>query len=144
MWFEIVLPALPQNGPCSRGRGVALDLGSMGKGAAWVNGEMVGRYWLIRGNCSAVSRNQSCGYAGEYVPYGPCCAGSGHPTQQYYHVPAAWLHWSGSDGAVTAESKPVDPSPDRTWKAVVSNRVVLFEEEDGADPAKVAFVHMEF
>lgn len=25
---------------------VALDLGSMGKGEAWINGESIGRYWV--------------------------------------------------------------------------------------------------
>jgi hypothetical protein len=60
---------------------IALDLGSMGKGLAWVNGRCIGRYWLILGD----------------QPHDPWFTGivdslnPGQPTQRYYHVPTAWL-----------------------------------------------------
>ncbi|GMY06727.1 beta-galactosidase 16 [Fagus crenata] len=46
---------------------VALNLGSMGKGEAWVNGESIGRYW--------VSFHTS----------------DGNPSQKRYHVPRSFL-----------------------------------------------------
>ncbi|XP_051132735.1 beta-galactosidase 5-like [Andrographis paniculata] len=66
---------------------LALDLSSMGKGQAWVNGQSIGRYWsaLARGHCSG-----ECSYAGTYRQ-GKCQHGCGKPTQAWYHVPRAWL-----------------------------------------------------
>jgi hypothetical protein len=73
---------------------LALDLGSMRKGLAWVNGRCIGRYWLIPGD----------------QPYDPWFVGivealpadkpasnlsapsaQAAPSQRYYHIPAAWL-----------------------------------------------------
>ncbi|KAE9456995.1 hypothetical protein C3L33_11095, partial [Rhododendron williamsianum] len=48
---------------------LALDMLSMGKGQAWINGQSIGRYWPVyaQGNCS------TCSYVGRY------------------HVPRSWL-----------------------------------------------------
>jgi hypothetical protein len=60
---------------------LALDLGSMRKGMAWLNGRCIGRYWLIAGT----------------QPIDPWqtgiveTAGHGEPTQRYYHLPLEWL-----------------------------------------------------
>jgi beta-galactosidase len=60
---------------------LALDLGSMGKGMAWLNGRCIGRYWLVPGD----------------QPHDPWFTGvvdvvdPGQPTQRYYHLPSAWL-----------------------------------------------------
>ncbi|XP_051139560.1 beta-galactosidase 5-like [Andrographis paniculata] len=65
---------------------LALDMGSMGKGQIWINGQTIGRYWTVyaQGNCS------TCAYAGTYRT--PTCeAGCSKPTQQWYHVPRSWL-----------------------------------------------------
>ncbi|XP_038720469.1 beta-galactosidase 6 isoform X2 [Tripterygium wilfordii] len=51
---------------------VALNLSSMGKGEAWVNGQSIGRYW--------VSFNTS----------------KGNPSQILYHVPRAFLKTTGN------------------------------------------------
>ncbi|KAJ7563919.1 hypothetical protein O6H91_03G130300 [Diphasiastrum complanatum] len=68
---------------------VALDLGTMGKGQVWVNGESLGRYW------SSISANQSgcstCDYRGAYSA-SKCRTGCGQPSQRWYHVPRAWLN----------------------------------------------------
>jgi len=79
----------------------ALDMSGMNKGAVWVNGHHLGRYYLIiaGGDCSA------CSYIGNYDP-GRCRSGCGEPSQQYYHVPPDWL-------------KPKD------------NLVIIFEEFGG-------------
>nr|KAJ0215945.1 hypothetical protein LSAT_V11C300130520 [Lactuca sativa] len=65
---------------------LALDMNSMGKGQAWVNGQSIGRYWttFASGNC------QGCHYAGTYRPL-TCQLGCGQPTQRWYHVPRSWL-----------------------------------------------------
>lgn len=60
---------------------VALDLGSMGKGQAWVNGRAIGRYWLLvspKGGCT-----NYCDYRGAYHE-GKCSTNCGLPTQSWY------------------------------------------------------------
>jgi len=66
--------------------GIALDLLGMNKGAAWVNGNQIGRYYLL----SAIGSCTVCEYAGTYSP-DHCRVGCGEPSQRYYHVPKAWL-----------------------------------------------------
>lgn len=57
---------------------LALDMGSMGKGQVWVNGQSIGRYWMANanGNCGV------CHYSGPYrTP--KCQVGCGQPTQRW-------------------------------------------------------------
>ncbi|KAL6993496.1 Beta-galactosidase 3, partial [Sarracenia purpurea var. burkii] len=65
---------------------LALDMGSMGKGQVWVNGQSIGRYWTAyaNGNCNG------CSYMGTFRPP-KCQLGCGQPTQRWYHVPRSWL-----------------------------------------------------
>ncbi|KZV16514.1 Beta-galactosidase 3 isoform 1 [Dorcoceras hygrometricum] len=65
---------------------LALDMGSMGKGQLWVNGQSLGRYWTAyaTGNCNG------CNYVGTYRPF-KCQLGCGQPTQRWYHLPRSWL-----------------------------------------------------
>ncbi|KAK6939418.1 D-galactoside/L-rhamnose binding SUEL lectin domain [Dillenia turbinata] len=65
---------------------LALDLRSMGKGQAWVNGQSIGRYWMAyaNGNCNG------CSYSGTYRSP-KCQLGCSEPTQRWYHVPKSWL-----------------------------------------------------
>lgn len=56
-----------------------LDLGTMGKGLLWVNGHLLGRYWLVAGTRP---RNG-------FLDDSPIVQdASGPPSQRYYHVPA--------------------------------------------------------
>ncbi|CAN6216503.1 unnamed protein product [Urochloa humidicola] len=74
------------------GAPVALDMGSMGKGQAWVNGHHIGRYWSYKasgGGCGG------CGYAGTYSET-KCQSSCGEVSQRYYHVPRSWLSPSGN------------------------------------------------
>ncbi|CAN0906522.1 Beta-galactosidase 5 [Linum grandiflorum] len=66
---------------------IGLDMGSMGKGQVWINGQSIGRYWMAyaKGECS-----NGCHYAGTYRP-NRCQLGCGQPTQRWYHVPRSWL-----------------------------------------------------
>ncbi|KAI3461948.1 hypothetical protein Pfo_018611 [Paulownia fortunei] len=65
---------------------LALDMGSMGKGQLWVNGQSLGRYWTAyaTGNCNG------CSYTGTFRPP-KCQLGCGQPTQRWYHLPRSWL-----------------------------------------------------
>ncbi|KAG6436226.1 hypothetical protein SASPL_101111 [Salvia splendens] len=65
---------------------LALDMSSMGKGQAWINGQSIGRYWTAnaKGQCNG------CSYKGTYRQ-GKCQDGCGKPTQRWYHVPRSWL-----------------------------------------------------
>ncbi|KAH9649787.1 Beta-galactosidase 9 [Citrus sinensis] len=72
---------------------VALDLGSMGKGQAWVNGHHIGRYWTVvapKGGCQ-----DTCDYRGAYNS-DKCTTNCGNPTQTWYHVPRSWLQASNN------------------------------------------------
>lgn len=58
---------------------LALDMGSMGKGQAWINGQGIGRYWSLwapNGDC------KECNYAGTYRSP-KCQSGCGQPTQRW-------------------------------------------------------------
>ncbi|KAJ1977161.1 Beta-galactosidase-1-like protein [Dimargaris xerosporica] len=70
---------------------LALDLASMTKGFAVLNGHHLGRYWLIAGETPDTPRCQSCDYAGWFNPDEKCRVDCGKPSQRYYHVPQDWL-----------------------------------------------------
>ncbi|XP_047340733.1 beta-galactosidase-like [Impatiens glandulifera] len=92
---------------------LALDMSSMGKGQAWINGESIGRYWpayKASGNCAA------CNYAGWFNEK-KCLKSCGEPTQRWYHVPRSWLKPTG-------------------------NLLVVFEEW-GGDPFHISMVKRE-
>lgn len=57
---------------------LALDMGGMGKGQIWINGQSIGRYWTAyaTGNCNG------CSYAGTFRPP-KCQLGCGKPTQRW-------------------------------------------------------------
>ncbi|XP_062158349.1 beta-galactosidase 16-like [Alnus glutinosa] len=65
-WYKTTFDEPAGNNP------VALNLGSMGKGEAWVNGQSIGRYW--------VSYRTS----------------KGNPSQTWYHVPRSFLKPKGN------------------------------------------------
>ncbi|PKA57733.1 Beta-galactosidase 9 [Apostasia shenzhenica] len=68
---------------------VALDLGKMGKGQAWVNGNGIGRYWSLIAPEDGCPK--TCNYRGAYNE-NKCMQNCGKPTQTWYHVPREWLH----------------------------------------------------
>ncbi|XP_011031110.1 PREDICTED: beta-galactosidase 6 isoform X1 [Populus euphratica] len=65
-WFKIEFDAPTGNDP------VVLNLSTMGKGEAWVNGQSIGRYWLS------------------------FLTSKGQPSQRLYHIPRAFLNSSGN------------------------------------------------
>jgi beta-galactosidase len=64
-------------------RPVLIDLSSMYRGHVWINGNDIGRYWLLPGNCSFDW------FWGCTVFDRDCC---NKPTQSLYHIPPDWLH----------------------------------------------------
>jgi beta-galactosidase len=63
-----------------------IDAKGLGKGMLYINGHMLGRYWLLEGN----------GYGPDEgwqnpVNDGLSLAPKGQPTQRYYNLPKAWL-----------------------------------------------------
>lgn len=86
-WYKAVFDAPAGEDP------LGLDLGTMGKGQAWVNGQSIGRYWpsyLAEGVCS-----DGCSYEGTYRPH-KCATNCGQSSQRWYHVPRSWLQPSGN------------------------------------------------
>ncbi|XP_057811803.1 beta-galactosidase 5-like [Salvia miltiorrhiza] len=79
-WYKAYCEAPNGDGP------LALDMGSMGKGQVWINGQSIGRYWtaVANGSCGV------CHYTGPYRSP-KCQADCGQPTQRWYHVPRSWL-----------------------------------------------------
>ncbi|KAK2968739.1 hypothetical protein RJ640_020375 [Escallonia rubra] len=73
---------------------VVLDLLGLGKGAAWVNGHHIGRYWpsylAPEDGCSS-----TCDYRGKYNP-NKCLSNCGKSSQRWYHVPRSFLRDEGN------------------------------------------------
>ncbi|XP_060672991.1 beta-galactosidase 16-like [Ziziphus jujuba] len=80
---------------------VALNLGSMGKGEAWINGESIGRYWVS------------------------LLTPQGNPSQQWYHVPRSFLKPSGNTLVLLEEEdgNPLGISLDRVTISNVCGQV---------------------
>ena len=79
------------------------DAPILGKGAIWVNGIMLGRYWNITAN-SALSCDEACltnqmTYVGSYNA-DRCTTGCNQPSQKYYKLPYDWLHTDGTVNSV--------------------------------------------
>ncbi|PKA48233.1 Beta-galactosidase [Apostasia shenzhenica] len=90
---------------------VVVDLLGMGKGAAWVNGQSIGRFWP--NYTASFDGCHPCDYRGPFQS-DSCQTGCGEPAQRWYHVPRSFL------------------------KAGEPNTLVLFEEA-GGDPNQVNF-----
>ncbi|KAK4347099.1 hypothetical protein RND71_033438 [Anisodus tanguticus] len=127
------------------GRGpVSLNLSSMGKGQAWVNGQHVGRYWSsYRSPSTGCSDN--CDYRGAYDSW-KCLKNCGQPAQVLYHVPHSWLtpaksllvlheELSGDPSKISLSTRSgqkicahvseSDPPPVDTWKP---NKDIAYQE----------------
>lgn len=91
-----------------------LDLSGAWKGVAYVNGFLVGRYALLRGEC----KNPDCAYSNE--AHGPCLltyrhGACGAPTQHLYHVPAAVVQARGNLVTLFEEAAPFSPTHRRDF-----------------------------
>jgi hypothetical protein len=79
----------------------ALDLSSMWKGVAYVNGFHIGRYWLIDGKCNGQCappiKNGHC-----YMHWKDC----NKPTQTIYHIPTKILKSKSNQVVLFEEGSP--------------------------------------
>jgi hypothetical protein len=92
VWFKGSFDLPPSaSSPAPTQTAYALDLSSMNKGVAYVNGFNIGRYWLKPGACSGTCappiKNGHC-----YMHWKGC----GKPTQTLYQVPTSLLRPTGN------------------------------------------------
>lgn len=86
---------------------VSLDLSSMGKGQAWVNGHNIGRYWPEYLSPSTGCTDH-CDYRGSHNS-NSCLKRCGQPAQTLYNIPRTWLY-TGENMLVLHEELGGDPS----------------------------------
>ncbi|XP_031399214.1 beta-galactosidase 8-like [Punica granatum] len=100
IWYKVTFSAPEGSGP------LALDLSSMGKGQAWINGQSIGRYWpaYLSPNTGCPD---NCDYRGAYDA-SKCQRNCGQPSQTLYHIPRSWVH-HGSNLLVLHEEIGGDP-----------------------------------
>lgn len=101
IWYKSTFVAPEGKDPLS------LNLASMGKGQAWVNGQSIGRYWPAYLSPST-GCSENCDYRGNYDSF-KCLKYCGQPAQTLYHIPRTWVH-SGENLLVLHEELGGDPS----------------------------------
>ncbi|CAN1810796.1 Beta-galactosidase 6 [Linum perenne] len=100
IWYKTTFSSPQGEGP------LILDLASMGKGEAWVNGESIGRYWSTYLSPST-GCSETCDYRGPKDAT-TCLTKCGQPSQTLYHVPRAWVN-PGDNLLVLREELGGDP-----------------------------------
>ncbi|KDO75774.1 hypothetical protein CISIN_1g037925mg, partial [Citrus sinensis] len=101
IWYKTTFLAPEGKGP------LALNLASMGKGQAWVNGQSIGRYWSAY-LAPSTGCTKKCDYRGSYDA-SKCQKHCGQPAQTLYHIPRTWVH-PGENLLVIHEELGGDPS----------------------------------
>ncbi|KAJ1391511.1 Glycoside hydrolase, family 35 [Sesbania bispinosa] len=79
IWYKTTFDTPEEDDP------VAIDLSSMGKGEAWINGQSIGRYWILFHDSN------------------------GNPSQSLYHVPRSFLKDKGMNILVLLEEGGGNP-----------------------------------
>ncbi|XP_062013258.1 beta-galactosidase 8-like [Rosa rugosa] len=103
IWYKVSFLAPEGKGP------LALDLASMGKGQAWINGQSIGRYWSTYLSPSTGCNSSGvCDYRGAYDA-NKCLKNCGQPAQTLYHIPRTWVQ-DGENLLVLHEELGGDPS----------------------------------
>jgi hypothetical protein len=111
-WYKTTFAA-----PAGEGA-MVVDLLGLNKGAAWVTGNSLGRYWPSY-TAAELGGCHVCDYRRKFNADGDesdlqCLTGCGEPSQRFYHVPRSFL------------------------RAGEPNTLILFEEA-GGDPTRAAF-----
>lgn len=101
IWYKTTFLAPKGEGP------LALNLSSMGKGQAWVNGQSIGRYWQAY-PAPSTGCTDHCDYRGSYDA-SKCLKNCGQPAQTLYHIPRTWVQ-DGLNLLVLHEELGGDPS----------------------------------
>eukprot|EP00931_Biecheleriopsis_adriatica_P078401 TRINITY_DN51862_c0_g1_i1.p1 TRINITY_DN51862_c0_g1~~TRINITY_DN51862_c0_g1_i1.p1 ORF type:complete len:888 (+),score=109.52 TRINITY_DN51862_c0_g1_i1:39-2666(+) len=101
MWHKAVFDIPKDADILDTNTSFALDLSSMWKGIAYVNGFNLGRYWMkagdCRGACAPPVKNGHC-----YMHWKDC----NKPTQTIYHIPSSVLKTKNNLVVLFEESKP--------------------------------------
>lgn len=87
---------------------LALDLSSIGKGMAYLNGHSVGRNWnrTAEGSCPSCAKMQTqCDYK-NWTNEKSCRCDCGIPSQSYYHIPRECLHHDKQNQIVLIAEEP--------------------------------------
>ena len=92
-WFSLKFTVGEAEGP------LALDLGSAGKGMAFVNGKMLGRFWDLKSGVGGCGACDEMTYAGGFEAES-CRTGCGEMSQRYYKLPRDWLVGGGEEQEV--------------------------------------------
>ncbi len=74
-WWRTCFRAPSGGGP------YAIDLQGMNKGAIWLNGRHLARYWLV----------PATGATSDWILAAAADGNIGEPTQRYYHLPKGWI-----------------------------------------------------
>jgi hypothetical protein len=92
-WFQASFPSPPHTPALA----VDFTLSGAKKGAVWVNGFMLGRYWGILSSSEGCQGQQQCSSAAYTGPYSDsrCRSGCGERSQSLYKIPLGLLHPSG-------------------------------------------------
>nr|AYP70305.1 beta-galactosidase 2 [Actinidia deliciosa] len=106
IWYKTTFFVPEGKGPLS------MNLASMGKGQAWVNGQSIGRYWPAYLSPST-GCSEKCDYRGTYDSF-KCLKHCGEPAQTLYHIPRTWVH--------------------------PGENLLVLHEELGGDPSKISFL----
>lgn len=94
-WFRLTFEAPAGDAP------LALDLAGLGKGLVWVNGECLGRHWLVH------IRAQK----DKHLEHGTGLLmdeSTAEPSQRYYHLPREWVR-PGRNEIIVFEETGGDP-----------------------------------
>lgn len=76
-WFEMEFRAPEGKNP------LAVDLRGLGKGLTWINGNCIGRYWMVASKAPTVIHTEHNQVMNFDLP--------GTPSQQTYHLPREWI-----------------------------------------------------
>lgn len=87
-WFQTTFSTPPGVSDAPDGQQLFFHAQGFNRGRIWVNSHEVGRYWMLVRNKAVECPNgeASC------------------PTQQYYHIPAAWLNPTGTSTITVFET----------------------------------------
>ncbi|CAN1221977.1 Beta-galactosidase 8 [Linum grandiflorum] len=125
IWYKTTFSSPQGEGP------LVLDLASMGKGEAWVNGESIGRYWSTYLSPST-GCNEACDYRGPKDET-TCLTKCGQPSQTLYHVPRAWVH-PGDNLLVLREELGGDPKQIKVLSHTGQEICSVISEKDPPPP----------
>lgn len=124
-WYSLTFPSPEGDATTPLALQLISDEGAMYKGAVWVNGRMLGRYWGAearntdtRQACDTSCVKKQADYVGSYSPE-RCVSGCGAPSQSFYKLPYDWLNANGENSLVVFEEVGGVPSNIKLGRVVM-------------------------